>query len=73
MKTLIAALTLANLVIAPALLASAHAAPHSARGRCRRTKRGRHLPRLSAQRVVPDRRLVMANTKEMRRADAAKK
>ena len=32
MKTLIAALTLVNLVIAPALLAQAHAAPHSARG-----------------------------------------
>jgi hypothetical protein len=32
MKTLIAALTLATLIIAPALLASAHAAPHSARG-----------------------------------------
>ena len=32
MKTLIAALTLATLVIAPALFASAHAAPHSARG-----------------------------------------
>ena len=32
MKTLIAALNLATLVIAPALLASAHAAPHRARG-----------------------------------------
>ncbi|HET7021858.1 MAG TPA: hypothetical protein VFI58_14210 [Xanthobacteraceae bacterium] len=32
MKTLIAALTLATLIIAPALLASAHAAPRSARG-----------------------------------------
>lgn len=32
MKTLIAALTLATLIIAPALLAGAHAAPHSARG-----------------------------------------
>jgi hypothetical protein len=32
MKTLIAALTLASLVIAPALLASAQAAPRSERG-----------------------------------------
>jgi hypothetical protein len=32
MKTLIAALTLVTLIIAPALLASAHAAPRSARG-----------------------------------------
>jgi len=32
MKTLIAALTLATLVIAPALLASAHAAPRSEPG-----------------------------------------
>jgi hypothetical protein len=32
MKRLIAALTLATLVVAPALLASAHAAPRSQRG-----------------------------------------